>query len=402
MIFNNSDRKSNRRSSGGRGSSKKPRPGSRQDIENRARIKKKLTMVGGALSFAAVAVVVFPMAQEILNQTEANVATNCYDHLPGQESTAVLVDYASSNLYAEKSQMMSMKTGLMQGHKDMKPNNRFEVFTTSKDTAIDYIAPTITTCKQAQTLEQHAELQRLDPNIPDLNKKQIVNASDKSTKAFSDMLDKLIKDSQSSSNAIGEKWNIPLLSQFKSLSRYYKDNPSTLDNLFVFTIGINFDNQYQWCKTMGHLPSYKNAMKMPGYQKHRPFKSFNGTKVTMLMPRALDVYDFGKHCTADEIQSFWKSYWVDAGASEVDIQWLQYRHDAVSTTIDIEKHDTVATTVDVDEIDVVASAIDVEKNSVVLDGLEVAHAYTGSIDGVLLMTLATFLFLYRRKPGLLS
>ncbi len=302
---------------------RRPRPLSRAKEKKKTAARKRALKLGAMVVLPTLAIgAAYPYVKGLTEIVKPDLATNCYD-LPDQKFTASLIDYSTTNLFTKPNQMQGLKIGFTDVHEAMSTNQKMDVFTTDKTTS-NVVSPAYSVCKPASTAEQHQALQQRNSNIADKSQAQLTLKSDNAKKAFEKHVDQIIVDSQSTKGSF-EKWDAPLLRRLKSLSRYYKDRDAQLDQLIMFSAGIEHSRDLQWCKTQGHLPSWTAFKKRPLYKEIKPFDSFKGMKVKFIMPEILQSYPQGKWCTQDEIKAFWYQYFIEAGASEVDIQPLQYR-----------------------------------------------------------------------------
>lgn len=303
-----------------KGSSKRTsKAAMRRKAEKRNRAFKIATFVAVPLVGVVVA---YPYLKAMTEVVKPNPVTGCFD-IPNQNNTAALIDYSTTNLYSDSAQLRGLKKGFMDVYSLMDTNQRLNVFTTSKDKSTDVAAPSYSVCKPAKDAESYARLKERQPNIQEMDQARLTKKAEKAAENFSVAVDEIIADSQTGS--IGEKWDAPLFNRFKGISGYYKNRGKKLDHLIIFSAGIQVSEDAFWCENQGDLPSWKNFKKRPLYKTVKPFGSFEGMKVTFLMPRVVERYDIGDWCTLDEIRSFWTSYFYDAGAREVVIQPLEYR-----------------------------------------------------------------------------
>ncbi len=288
--------------------------------EARFRIMKMVAVIAIPMVIVTLA---YPYINAMMNVVKPDLVTNCYSSLPDQNYTASVIDYSTTNLFADPAQMNAMKTSYMEAYTLMSPNQRFDVFTTAKDTSIGIASPIYSVCKPASTAAEYAAMKQHEPNMSDLSQAQLTYQAKKAKEEFAKKIDELIAQSQAKKRS--EDWDAPLFQTFKSVSRYYHARGDRIEHLMIYSAGIVASQNSFWCKNRNDLPSWPNFKKRLLYRNVKPFKSFEGMRVTFLMPNILVHYRQGKWCNVQEIQDFWRGYFVEAKAQEVDMQPLDYR-----------------------------------------------------------------------------
>lgn len=289
--------------------------------ETRLRIMKIAAFVAIPMVVVTLA---YPYINAMMNVVKPDFETHCFANMPDQEVTASINDHATTNFFSDPAQIVALKTSYMDAWVLMSPNQRLDVFNTAREASSGIASPVYSVCKPASTMAEYAVLKQHEPNIPDMSQAQLTYQANKAKEAFAQKIDELIAQSQSHKK-IWERWDAPLFQTFKSVSRYYHTRGERIDHLITFSAGIEVSSDAFWCKKRNDLPTWRNFKKRPLYRDIKPFKSFEGMNVTFLMPNILNYYPQGKWCTTSEIKRFWRGYFVEAGAHEVDIQKLNYR-----------------------------------------------------------------------------
>lgn len=304
--------------------SDRPRRATRttQRVKRESR-QRAMKMAGFVVIPILMVTLAYPYINAMTNMVKADMNTNCYSNMPDQNYTVSLIDYSTTNLFSDPAQMRALKTSFMEAYTLMSPNQRLDVFNTAKEASSGIAAPIYSVCKPATTAAQYAALKQHEPNIPDLSQAELTYQAGKAQEAFTQKIDDLIAESQATKQS--EDWDAPLFQTFKSISRYYHARGDHIDHLMIYSAGIVASQNAFWCKHRNDLPSWPNFKKRLLYQNVKPFKSFKGMTVTFLMPNILVHYRQGKWCNGQEIQNFWRGYFVEAGARDVDMQPLDYR-----------------------------------------------------------------------------
>ncbi len=316
-LFNKSSKKSSRRFD-----RPKRRPTRKQREQSEAR--KRAVKIAAFLVVPVLAVsLAYPYINAMMNIVEPDPVTNCYEGMPGQQFTSVMVDHSTTNLFADEAQMQALKIALRDTYTLMPANGRLDVFTTAKDMSSGMASPVYSVCKPASTTADYAVLKQHEPLIEDMSQAELTYQANKAQENFSQEMDELIAKSQATKKT--EDWDAPLFVTFKGISRYYHARGHAVDRLLIYSAGIVASQNTFWCKYRNNLRSWKEFKKLPLYRKVKPFQSFEGMAVTFLMPDILVRYRQGKWCNVQQIQKFWTGYFDDAEARELDLQTLQYR-----------------------------------------------------------------------------
>lgn len=294
------------------------RPLPPSEARKKAEASKNILMIAAVAILTVLAVWIgYPHVKNLANEVKPDLDTACYG-LPSQKYTASFIDYSTTHLFSSPEHSVALKTNFMNVYPLLSPNQKLEVFTTEKKTTSNVVAPYFSVCRPASTVVQHEALKKINPNIEDKSLAQLTYTADKAKADYETNIDRIMEESQSSGN--NEFWNSPILHRLKGISRYYKDRDIQLDELTIFSDGIENSSTVHFCQKKDHLPSWENFKKRRIYREIKPFDSFKGTKITFLMPDVVDRYNLGPYCTQDEIEDFWRSYFLEVGAREVDIQ----------------------------------------------------------------------------------
>lgn len=255
-------------------------------------------------------------------QVAMNKDTHCFDTVT-YDAVPVLIDYATTNLFASDNQLLSLETAFLKQAKALKANQRLDVFTTAKETIADVVKPVFSTCMPPATTEDLQLLAAIEPNIQSVTQAYLNTEREKAIKKVDAEIKRLIADSQARKYNVKERWNSPIMEQARSISIHY--TAGSVKHFLVFSSGIQVSESLYFCGRAGDLPRFENFKRnYPLYEQLKLLDGFQGTQVMFLMPRVLDRHYIGDHCTFEELYNWWPAYFKDGGAADVFVQPLQY------------------------------------------------------------------------------
>jgi len=284
-------------------------------------IKRIAPVVCMMLGFGLIMGIGGRYAVNVASTVHMNDETYCFDDVD-YNAVSLFIDYSTTRLYADDGQLRSLRTEFNRHANALKHNQRLDVFTTSYDTVSDVAEPIFSMCLPPSTVAHLEELRAANPSIASYSQPQLNNRTEEATKTIENEIERIITESHTSFDR-PKRWNAPLIEQFRSISRYYRD--TDVNDFVIFSGGIQISANRWFCKKAGHLPAWENFKRNdPLYNELKLLDGFQNTNVTFLMPRIQDKYQLGKHCQFIELTSWWKSYFLDGGASDVYIQPLHY------------------------------------------------------------------------------
>lgn len=110
----------------------------------------------------------------------------------------------------------------------------------------------------------------------------------------------------------------PILEQIQSVSRMAGFGTARQKRLILVSDMLHNTLERQFCVTQGHLPPFAKFKTSDYFERMQP-ASLSGTDVTVYMPiRGQLGQKPYPYCTEDELRTFWRNYFKDAGARNVE------------------------------------------------------------------------------------
>ena len=246
-----------------------------------------------------------------LDAERMNESTHCYDNRVDYE-VAFFVE-ASFNKDISDKQSGDFDQVLVNAFGDLPPNGRLSVFTTSRQAAQTVVDPVLVTCRPASSEAEQDAI-----GIGDKNPVQLKVDGEKALDAYRAKIQDVIR--QAADPDLGAN-NSPIIETVRSISRYY--GPGELDQLHMWTDGVNNSAARQMCVTKGHLLPYPNFPKSRDYRYLKP-ESLAGVAVNFWLVEHIKFPNpSAPFCTNYEIRDWWAAFMGDHGAV-VDMEYLAY------------------------------------------------------------------------------
>ena len=197
------------------------------------------------------------------------------------------------------------------------PNQPLHIFSTERDKLSTIVKPVFTICRPVRTLAEQSQTPGPEKNQAELDK-----TYEKAKEKFYQEVAQRIAESKTEEKVAKTS---PILEQIQGISRYYRDKPEmTLDNLFIYTDGIQTSPAASFCQTKGHLPPYPIFKKRRAYQKVKPAETLGGVKGKFLLVNWLVLPSIGlEYCTNQELYDFWEAYLKDHD-TDIEMESLLY------------------------------------------------------------------------------
>ncbi|NOR61431.1 MAG: hypothetical protein GQ535_02915 [Rhodobacteraceae bacterium] len=227
--------------------------------------------------------------------------------------TFALVD--SSDPRFDAAQTRDLRTAFDQLYaSEMAFNERFTIVTTEESRIGSIPAPAMVFCRSAHTGSELAAVGAASATPAYLAREAVSFFDQEFSPVMADIFDPNPDDAQR------QRRESPIMEQVQGVARQASfANSQGQRRLIIVSDMIQSTQEAQFCTKQGHLPSFETFKNSAYFDRVRP-ASLAGVEVELYMLiRGGYGGTFLPYCSEDELRSFWTDYFVDAGASSVEI-----------------------------------------------------------------------------------
>ncbi len=238
-------------------------------------------------------------------------ANGCFTQDNGH--TFVLVD--SSNPRFDVAQTRDLRTAFDQFYaSELAFKERFTIVTTEESRIGSIPAPAMVFCRSAHTGNELDAVGAATGTPAYLAREAASFFDDVFSPVMAEIFDPNPDDAQR------QRRESPILERIQSVARQASFASSQGQRrLIIVSDLIQSTQEAQFCTQQGHLPSFATFKNSAYFDRVRP-ASLAGVEVELYM---LIRGGYGEtylpYCSEDELRKFWTDYFVDAGASSVEI-----------------------------------------------------------------------------------
>ncbi|WP_321337331.1 hypothetical protein [uncultured Cohaesibacter sp.] len=233
----------------------------------------------------------------------------CYP-VSDRPQTIVLVD--SSDPGFDPVQSRDLINGIFTQFKMLSFNEDFSIITTQASRIGSIPEPVISLCVPAKSPD--------DLELVGAASATLAYVQRQAEKVYEQTLMPVLENVFSSDPAVGDRQSheSPILEQIQSVSRLPGFGTARQKRLILVSDMLQNTQERQFCHTQGHLPSFAKFKTSDYFGRVQP-ASLTGADVTVYMPiRGQLGQKPYPYCTEDELRTFWRDYFNDAGARTVE------------------------------------------------------------------------------------